>query len=54
MTNLEHVQELSKDEFYDWLIDVWEKLKFTFTHTEIGMKEWLDKPYEPKNEKSGK
>ena len=54
MTNLEHIRELGRDEFYDWLIDVWAKLKFTFTHTEIGMKEWLDKPYEPKDEKSGK
>lgn len=23
----------------------------TFTHTQIGMKEWQDKPYEPKDAK---
>jgi hypothetical protein len=44
-TNFDYVKSLSKDDFIRWLLFNWETIKYSFTCTKIGMKEWLDRPY---------
>lgn len=41
----EHLNELNNEDFVDWLINDWERLKYSFTQTRTGMIELLDKEY---------
>lgn len=41
MTNKEWLNRMSEEELAEWLVYDYERLKFSFTSTELGMVDWL-------------
>ena len=54
ITNHERITSMSIGDFVEWLLTDWEKLKFSFTQTDLGMREWLDKPFVPTEFEGGR